>query len=151
MGWYPAPNVLPQALQAELMELSKSGDAQMNAILETVGDLDGYEEVEAIELITSICDEFVVAAKHLKTQVLKYKPAEQIGFPGYKLTDNQKLFVAEAEEAGLEINYDYSSSLTDGKRCPAVCARVLSTLTPIFTAKTGVEVHGLGVTMFGKE
>jgi len=77
MGWYSAPNVLPQALQAELMELSKSGDAQMNAILETIGDLEGYEEADAIELIESICDEFVVTARHLKKEVLKHKPKPQ--------------------------------------------------------------------------
>lgn len=36
------------------------------------------------------------------------------------LTDDQKLFVCEAEEAGLSIDSDYSGRMMAGATCPSV-------------------------------
>lgn len=149
MGWYTAPNCLAQSLQAELLELSKAGDSQMNAILQVIGDLEDYDdEVEAIEMITSICDEFVVAAKTVRKLAIKHKPVGWVGFPGYKLSENQKLFVADAEAAGLGVDYDYSSRGMEGKYCPAV--RVDRGADFKTDADYFVESTGLGVVVYAR-
>lgn len=40
--------------------------------------------------------------------------------PNYELSDNQKLFVKDAEEQGFDIDYEYSGRGMYGKECPAV-------------------------------
>jgi hypothetical protein len=38
----------------------------------------------------------------------------------YELSDNQKVFVEDAENAGLEVDHTYSGRFMYGKCCPAV-------------------------------
>lgn len=38
----------------------------------------------------------------------------------YEFSDNQKVFIADAEDAGYEVDYTYSGRGMFGAKCPAV-------------------------------
>jgi hypothetical protein len=40
--------------------------------------------------------------------------------PQYELSDNQKLFVRDAENQGITVKYDYSGRCMYGRKCPSV-------------------------------
>lgn len=66
----------------------------------------------------------------------------------YELSENQKLFVREAEEQGLEINWDYSGRGMCGKCCPAVMVDGLGDFRT--TAVYESDSMGLGFVIYAR-
>jgi hypothetical protein len=66
----------------------------------------------------------------------------------YELSDNQKQFVRDAEEQGLEINWDYSGRGMFGKCCPAVMVDGLGEFHT--TANYESDSMGLGFVIYAR-
>ena len=68
--------------------------------------------------------------------------------PDYKLSKNQKKFVADAEKQGFEVDYSYSGRFMFGKLCPAVRCNVGEFGTQ---AEINTDNMGLGVVIYARE
>lgn len=60
----------------------------------------------------------------------------------YKLTNDQSIFVQEAKEAGLTIDYAYSGRHMYGKKCPSV---VVEDVHSFRSAAKGTQWDNLGL------
>jgi len=68
----------------------------------------------------------------------------------YTLTANQMLFVREAEEQELEVDYTYSGRGMYGAYCPAVRLEAEDLLRYKFTAAVARDSLGLGMVVYAR-
>jgi hypothetical protein len=68
----------------------------------------------------------------------------------YTLTDNQSLFVQEAEEQGLNVYYDYSGRGMYGDLCPAVNIDADDLMRIKFTSNVCRDNMGLGYVIYAR-
>lgn len=64
------------------------------------------------------------------------------------LTGNQLLFIREAEEQGLEVDYTYSGRFMYGVTCPAVQLDMDELIRVKFTADVRQDDMGLGKVIY---
>lgn len=74
-----------------------------------------------------------------------------IGLDITELTANQKLFVADAEEAGVTINYNYFAPDSFGRKCPAIYVRDINYKYFSTNAQTDFEYRDNRVIVFAQE
>jgi len=67
---------------------------------------------------------------------------------GYKLSKNQKIFVRDAQECGLEVDYDYSGRAMNGRDCPAVRVDSPNELTT--RANYSIDSMGVGLVLYAR-
>ena len=82
-----------------------------------------------------------------RPKVLLPAPVDPPDAP-YKLTDNQRKFVADATEQDLEIDYDYSGRGMYGKTCPAVRLDGMGDFAT--KAETSWDNMGLGYVVYAR-
>ena len=67
-------------------------------------------------------------------------------FNSYELSENQQLFVHDAENQGFEVNYNYSGRNMYGTKCPAI------TVDGMYDFQTRASVNydnmGLGFVLY---